>query len=57
MSFSTMGFLIFSVLVTSSVSFPQHISDPQEAATDCECVDITLKDGNSGENIIKCNKE
>ena len=52
MSVPTVRFLAFFVLVTSSVAFPQ-ISDPQEAAADCTCVDITLRDGNSGKRIFK----
>eukprot|EP00091_Calanus_sinicus_P013442 TRINITY_DN2987_c0_g1_i4.p1 TRINITY_DN2987_c0_g1~~TRINITY_DN2987_c0_g1_i4.p1 ORF type:complete len:127 (-),score=17.83 TRINITY_DN2987_c0_g1_i4:195-575(-) len=46
--------MLFS-LVTSIGSYPADVfGEPQVAVTDCECVLITLLDGNSGKHIGNC---
>ena len=56
MYFSTVSFLSIFVLVATSVAFAQHPNTKFQSyyvEGACECVDITLDDGNSGENQIK----
>ena len=58
MYFSTVSFLSIFVLVATSVAFAQHPNTKFQSyyvEGACECVDITLDDGNSGENQIKSN--